>query len=228
MYQKQKKNSQMVTTISCFNISILFSHGLSITRTLILLRKHMKVHGKEAVCQFDSSESDEEEESSAASPSSSLVSAPPSYIRATSPSSSSHGQGVPASQADWYFWIYITWYLWKVLPLPNSSWQCAGTATRTPSPPLPPTTPLHTPCSTPRYWNSWKGSVNIPLQKSEKRLIWRILMLKTRQRILYKSVNNNICFEDWLSFFVSGQIWGPPAQHRGDYRECLLTRTSLL
>ena len=120
MYQKQKKNSQMVTTISCFNISILFSHGLSITRTLILLRKHMKVHGKEAVCQFDSSESDEEEESSAASPSSSLVSAPPSYIRATSPSSSSHGQGVPVSQADWYFWIYITWYLWKVLPLPNS------------------------------------------------------------------------------------------------------------
>ena len=29
----------------------------------------MKVHGKDAVCQFDSSESDDEEESSAASPS---------------------------------------------------------------------------------------------------------------------------------------------------------------
>ena len=65
-------------------------------------RKHMKVHGKDAVCQFDSSESEEEEESSAASPSSSLVSAPPSYLPAPSPSSSSHGQGVPVSQADWY------------------------------------------------------------------------------------------------------------------------------
>ena len=35
------------------------------------LRKHMKVHGKEAVCQFDSEESDCDE---ASSPSSSLVS----------------------------------------------------------------------------------------------------------------------------------------------------------
>ena len=67
----------------------------------------MKVHGKDAVCQFDSSESDDEEESSAASPSSSLVSAPPSYLRGDSvnlrgPSpASSHGPGAPVSQPDW-------------------------------------------------------------------------------------------------------------------------------
>ena len=69
----------------------------------------MKVHGKDAVCQFDSSESDDEEESSAASPSSSLVSAPPSYLRGDSvnlrgpspASSSSHGPGAPVSQPDW-------------------------------------------------------------------------------------------------------------------------------
>ena len=63
----------------------------------------MKVHGKEAVCQFDSSESEEEEmESSTTSPSSSSLvsSAPPSYLRPGSPSSS-HGQGVAVSQPDW-------------------------------------------------------------------------------------------------------------------------------
>ena len=80
------------------------SHPPLVNNTLILLRKHMKVHGKDAVCQFDSSESDDEEESSAASPSSSLVSATPSYLRPASPSTSSHGQGVPTSQPDWYLY----------------------------------------------------------------------------------------------------------------------------
>ena len=63
----------------------------------------MKVHGKEAACQFDSSESEEEEmESSTTSPSSSSLvsSAPPSYLRPGSPSAS-HGQGVAVSQPDW-------------------------------------------------------------------------------------------------------------------------------
>ena len=86
----------------------LSSFLLLLDNTLLLLRKHMKVHGKDAVCQFDSSESDDEEESSAASPSSSLVSAPPSYLRGDSvnlrgPSpASSHGPGAPVSQPDWY------------------------------------------------------------------------------------------------------------------------------
>ena len=200
----------------------------------IPLRKHMKVHGKDAVCQFDSSESDEEEElGSAASPSSSLVSAPPSYIPATSPSSSSHGQGVPVSQADWYFWIC---YMYGTLYYPCQTLNHPHHVQVLP-PELPPYPSLRPPLSTrlathPGTKRIENRSTPKSPQKSSNRLIWWTLTLKNCQRMFLQicltSIDYNISFEDWLRFVVSGQIWGPPAQHRGDHRECLLTLTSFL
>ena len=62
------------------------------------LRKHMKVHGKDAMCAFDSEDSDCDE-GGAVSPSSSLVS--PGGVMSHAPGSTCHVPG-GGQQMDWY------------------------------------------------------------------------------------------------------------------------------